>query len=96
MKRNGEHNAGAMKRLTQIKTIVIELSNEDLLDLADIFGDKSEMTIACDAFAVALTQGQSNNRVKKGRPNGRPPEIATCDNQNRARKPMAKLRPTGS
>ena len=38
MKRNGEQNAGAMKRLIQIKTITIELPNEDLLDLADIFG----------------------------------------------------------
>ena len=96
MKRNAEHNADVVKRFTKIETSIIELSNEDLLDLADILVKKSGMAITRYAFAVALTQGQSNSRVKKGRPDGRPPGIATCDDQNRARKPMAKLRPTGS
>jgi hypothetical protein len=51
MKRDAEQNAGAMKRLTQIETSIIELENNDLLDLADIFREKSEMAIAQYAFA---------------------------------------------
>jgi hypothetical protein len=37
MKRKAEQNAGTIKRLTQIEMSIIELGNEDLLDLADIF-----------------------------------------------------------
>lgn len=48
---DAEQNAGAMKRLTQIETSIIELGNEDLLDLADIFRERSEATIAQYAFA---------------------------------------------
>jgi len=51
MKRDAEQNAGAMKRLTQIETSIIELGNEDLLDLADIFREKSEAAIMQYAFA---------------------------------------------
>jgi len=51
MKRDAEQNAAAMKRLTQIETSIIELPNEDLLDLADIFREKSETAIARYAFA---------------------------------------------
>jgi hypothetical protein len=51
MKRDAEQNAGAMKRLTQIETSIIKLGNEDLLDLADIFKEKSEAAIAHYAFA---------------------------------------------
>jgi hypothetical protein len=51
MKRDAEQNAGAMKRLTQIETSIIELGNEDLLDLADIFREKSEAAITQYAFA---------------------------------------------
>lgn len=51
MKRDAEQNAAAMKRLTQIETSIIELPNEDLLDLADIFREKSETAIAHYAFA---------------------------------------------
>jgi len=51
MKRDAEQNAGAMKRLAQIETSIIELQNNDLLDLADIFREKSETAIAQYAFA---------------------------------------------
>ena len=51
MKRDAEQNAAAMKRLTQIETSIIELPDEDLLDLADIFREKSETAIARYAFA---------------------------------------------
>jgi len=51
MKREAEQNAGAMKRLTQIEMSIIELGNEDLLDLADIFRVKPETAIAQYAFA---------------------------------------------
>ncbi len=40
-----------MKRLTQIEMSIIELGDEDLLDLADIYRDKSETVIAQYAFA---------------------------------------------
>jgi hypothetical protein len=51
MKREAEQNAGAMKRLTHIEASIIELRNEDLLDLADIFREKSDTAIAQYAFA---------------------------------------------
>ena len=51
MKRDAEQNAAAMKRLTQIETSIIELPDEDLLDLADIFREKSETAIARYVFA---------------------------------------------
>lgn len=51
MKRDAKQNAAAMKRLTQIETSIIELPNEDLLDLADIFREESETAIARYAFA---------------------------------------------
>jgi hypothetical protein len=50
MKREAEQNAGAMKRLTQIEMSIIELGDEDLLDLADIFRGKPETAIAQYAF----------------------------------------------
>jgi len=50
MKREAEQNAGAMKRLTQIEMSIIELGDEDLLDLADIFKGKPETAIAQYAF----------------------------------------------
>ena len=50
MKRDAEQNAAAMTRLTQIETSIIELPNEDLLDLVDIFREKSETAIARYAF----------------------------------------------
>ena len=51
MKRDAEQNAAAMKRLTQIETSIVELPNEDPLDLADIFREKSETAIARYALA---------------------------------------------
>jgi hypothetical protein len=51
IKREAERNAGAMKRLTQIEMSIIELGDEDLLDLADIYREKSETAIAQYAFA---------------------------------------------
>ena len=51
MKREAEQNAGALKRLTQIEISIIELGNEDLLDLADIYREKPEAAIAQYAFA---------------------------------------------
>jgi hypothetical protein len=51
IKREAERNAGAMKRLTQIEMSIIELGNEDLLDLADIYREKSETATAQYAFA---------------------------------------------
>ncbi|RYE92863.1 MAG: hypothetical protein EOO77_46215 [Oxalobacteraceae bacterium] len=51
IKREAEQNAGAMKRLTHIKMSIIELGNEDLLDIADIFRGKPEAAIAQYAFA---------------------------------------------
>ncbi|MDY0969300.1 hypothetical protein [Sphingomonas sp. CFBP9021] len=51
MKRDAEQNSGAMRRLTQIEMSIIELRNEDLLDLADIFRGKPETAIAQYAFA---------------------------------------------
>ncbi len=50
MKREAAQNAGAMKRLTQIEMSIIELGDEDLLDLADIFRG-NETAIAQYAFA---------------------------------------------
>jgi len=50
IKRDAEQNAAAMRRLIQIETSIIELANEDLLDLADIFREKSETAIALYAF----------------------------------------------
>jgi len=40
-----------MKRLTQIEMSIIELGDEDLLDLADIFRERSQTAIAQYAFA---------------------------------------------
>ncbi|MDD1453302.1 hypothetical protein NHF48_023900 [Sphingomonas sp. H160509] len=51
MKRDAEQNAAVIKRLAQIETSIVELGNEDLLDLADIFREKSETAIAQCAFA---------------------------------------------
>lgn len=51
IKRNAKQSAGAVRRLTQIETSIIELGDEDLLDLADIFREKSEAAIAQYAFA---------------------------------------------
>jgi len=51
MKREAEQNAGALKRLTQIEISIVELGNEDLLDLADIYREKPEAAIAQYAFA---------------------------------------------
>ena len=50
MKREAEKNANALKRLTQIEMSIIELGNEDLLDLADIFRGKPETAIAQYVF----------------------------------------------
>ena len=55
MKRKADQNADAMKRLTQIEMSIIELRNEDLLDLADIFRGKPEAPIAQYAF-VEMTR----------------------------------------
>jgi hypothetical protein len=51
MKRKADQNADAMKRLTQIEMSIIELGNDDLLDLADIFRGKPETAIAQYALA---------------------------------------------
>jgi hypothetical protein len=51
MKRDAEQNAGAIKRLAQMEMSIIELRDEDLLDLADIFREKSETVIAQYAYA---------------------------------------------
>ena len=51
MKREAAQNAGAMKRLLQIEMSIIELGDEDLLDLADIFRERSQTAIAQYAFA---------------------------------------------
>jgi len=51
MKRGAGQNAGAMKRIMQIETSIIELGDEDLLDLADIFRGKPKTAIAQYAFA---------------------------------------------
>lgn len=51
IKREAEQNAGAMKRLTQIEMSIMELGDEDLLDLADIFWGKPETAIAQYDFA---------------------------------------------
>jgi hypothetical protein len=51
MKREVAQSARAMKRLAQIEVSITGLGNEDLLDLADIFAEKSESPIAQYAFA---------------------------------------------
>jgi hypothetical protein len=51
MKREAEQNARAIKSLAQIEMSIAELGDEDLLDLADIFKEKSEGAIAQYAFA---------------------------------------------
>ena len=51
MKRKADQNADAMKRPTQIEMSIIELGNDDLLDLADIFRGKPETAIAQYALA---------------------------------------------
>lgn len=58
-KRLANSNASAARRLADIEETIVELGNEDLLDLADIFRSNSSSPLARIATAEMAKRGIS-------------------------------------
>lgn len=61
-------NLDARKSLTQIKTLITELGNEDLLDLSDISKGRSKADCAVCLRRDGSTQNQSLNNQQTSQP----------------------------
>ena len=59
IKRRVDQGERARKRLAQIETSIAALSDDDLLDLADIFKEVPQMPLAESAFAEMAKRGIS-------------------------------------
>jgi hypothetical protein len=58
-RRLGRQNESAKKRLTEIEESIIELSDEDLLDLADIYKAEPRTPLGEIAFGEMARRGIS-------------------------------------
>ena len=59
VKRRADQGHRARKRLAEIETSITVLSDDDLLDLADIFRDVPQTALAEIAFAEVAKRGIS-------------------------------------
>ncbi|WP_230482207.1 hypothetical protein [Sphingomonas sp. Leaf21] len=57
LKRIADHQASSAKTMARIEASITDLSNDDLLDLADIFSDEPRTPLGDMAFAEMARRG---------------------------------------